>query len=266
MPVLGSDLKLYKSANHPADDTSVAGGAQSATEIVNASVGEWLPRLAASASGTVDVDVQKQYQKAFFENTSSNSLLDSRIYLTNGLVVPGSAGVFSVASSSASDDNTKKVRVWGVMNGVLDSEEIVLNGTTEVNGVKTFTKVFRVKLMLVSSSAVTPAAGTLTLEVNGAAIGVIPIGYSWATQEVKIGLVSTTDDSGTTANRRTAPSGISFSQPNTLATGIPIRNDAGNDTLGPGVAQGIWAEMTLQPGMDPFNGVELGITLDGDSD
>lgn len=169
-------------------------------------------------------------------------------------------------SSSASDDNTKKVRVWGIVGGLLDSEEVILNGTTEANGAKTFTKIFRAKLMLVSSSAVTPAVGQLTLKVNSNAIGVMPIGYSWATQEVKIGLVSTTDDSGTTTNRRTAPGGIAFTQPNTLATGISIRNDSGNDTLAPSVAQGIWAELTLQPGMEPFNGVELGLTLDGDSD
>lgn len=53
---------------------------------------------------------------------------------------PSSASVVTVVSSSASD-TTQKVRINGIVSGSVDTELLTLNGTTNVNGTKSFSEI-----------------------------------------------------------------------------------------------------------------------------
>ena len=268
MPLASTDIKLRKSNAHPSDDTSTAGGAETATNITNATIGEWFPRLRAKLTGILDnaPDLSKQYQKVFLKNISgADSLLDAKVYLRNGLDLPPSNGVVSFQSTNSADDNTKKIICMAEnTSNVLVFDSVILNGVTLASGVIPLIRAFRCRLALVSTGALTTAAGDISIFINGNLVGIIPQGYSFATREVKLWLVSTTGDSGTSTNRKTAPAGSTFAWANTLAAAIPIRNDLGNDTLGPSDAQGIWGEVTLQPGSEAFNGVDVVLAAYGD--
>lgn len=268
MALAESDILLRKSANHPSDDTSTAGGAKTATTITNGSVGEWFTRLRAKLSGVIDApaDVSKEYQKVFVENISgADSLLDGLIYVLNGMKIPPSSGLISFEPSNAADDNTKKIISY-VENGsnLFDTDSVTLNGLTPVSGAVTSIRAFRCKLCLVSNDALTPAAGDIVIKINGNVVGKIPQGYSFATSEVKLWVVSTTDDTGTSTNRKTAPGGSTFTLAVDSASAISIRNNPSSDTLAFGEAQGVWGELTLQPGSPAFNGVEVVLAIDGD--
>lgn len=268
MALSNADIVLKKSANHPSDDTSTAGGAKSGTQITNGSVGEWFTRLRAKLSGTIDApaDVSKEYQKVFVDNISvADSLLDGLIYVYNGLSIPPGNGLISFEPTNAADDSTKKIvaTLENSLNAIA-TDSVTLNGLTPVSGVVTAIRAFRCKLCLVSNDALTPAAGDINIKINGVTIGKIPQGYSFATSEVKLWVVSTTDDTGTSTNRKTAPGGSTFTLAVDPASAISIRNNPGSDTLAFGEAQGVWGELTLQPGAPAFNGVEVVLAIDGD--
>lgn len=270
MALADSDVKLKKSNAHPSDDTTAAGGTKSATVITNGAVGEWFTRLRAKLTGTIDDsgDIAQEYQKVFVDNTSSaDDLLDGLIYVHNGMIVPPTTGVISFQSTNAGDDSTVKVIAYGEdASNLLNVDSAPLNGVSLVTGAGSvsFIRAFRCKLCAVSNDALVAALGDISIFIDGTLVGIIPAGYSFATAEVKLWVVATTDDSGTSTNRKTAPSGSTFVAAMSLATALSIRNDSGNDTLAHGVAQGLWGELTLQPGMPAFNGVEVVIGVAGD--
>ena len=268
MALVDADIILRKSANHPTDDTSTAGGAKTATTITNGTVGEWFTRLRAKLSGVIDavLDVAKEYQKVFIENVSgADSLLDGLIYVYNGMSIPPSQGLISFEPSNAADNNTKKIIAYGEDGtNLFNTDSVTLNGLTPVSGAVTFIRAFRCKLCLVSNDALSAAAGDIIIKINGNVVGKIPAGYSFATSEVKLWVVSTTDDTGTSTNRKTAPGGSTFTLAVAPASAISVRNNPASDTLAFGEAQGVWGELTLQPGSPAFNGVEVVLAIDGD--
>lgn len=265
--LLDTDIKLKKSNAHPADDSTAAGGAISATEITNASVGEWFTRFKALSSGILDnaLDVKKEYQKVFVHNISgSDSLLDARFYLLNGIKLPAASGLVAIQSSSASDNNTKRVRLH--MKRGDDSsyhENIICNGTTLVAGGQTAKKVFRASLQDASTGAPVAATGNISIFINGEYVGMIPAGYRYATGELKLWPVATLGDSGTSTNRLTAPGGSSFVLATDLSSAVYVKNNPADDTLGPGNAQGLWGELSLQPYSEPAT-LELPLQVYGE--
>lgn len=263
MSVISSDLKHYKSANNPSDDTSTVGGAISASE-VGSSIGE-IFHLRTAAEDE-EGDTQYQYKKTFIKNTNADTdYISAVVYLKNSLddVSGEGEGVVSAASSSASDGSTKKIKVVGEDDEALViTEEIELNGTSEVTGTETFSKVFWVELRLVSGGALTNAAGDISIEVDGVGIGMIPTGYNCAIGIVDVGLAGTLDDTDTTDDAVTAPSGISFSKPRTEATGIDVANSG---TLSYGSGQGVWWRQTIEGGLAPAADLNIVVRTDGET-
>lgn len=276
-----TELKIYKSANHPTADTGNAGGAISAgpTEITGSAAGEFLTRLRAQASGTIDDsgDIEKQYQKAFWKNLSSTSdLLDGIMYIKNGEKRPAAPGTARWAPTHVDDNDDKKMKVWGKLTstGLLDTEEIIGPASPgEVAGAKTWDFIIRRQLLNVADDTQAFAAADIPLKVGTEVTGVMPgpppwggTGCGWATEEIQMWVVSTTGDSGTSTNRKTAPGGSSFTRAYDVATALSIRNDSGNDTLAAGVAQGFWLQQILQPGMEPAPPtMQIWLVLSGDS-
>lgn len=282
-----TELLLYPSESNPGDDTTEAGGAIGSTAVTGASSGEIFPRMRALASGTIDDDIEQQWQKAFFSNeNASSNLLNARIFLKNGLVRPtsGTGTIFVVLTNVA--DAGKTLRLQEVVAGAIVTEAVntptAIGTANATNGSAGRSWVERVRLVN-SSGVQVAAAGDIQIYWGNAIgtatlLGIIPgpssngNTWAWATSEVQLlGIADVTDPSipvaedSTIANRRTAPTGT-FAYATTYATGIPIRLDVDNATLGHGVSQPFWAQQTLQPGMPPADGVQYCWRLEGEDD
>jgi len=253
MVVINSDILLYQCTNNPADDTSTLGGAISATQITGGSLGEVFNKKASNASGGAD---KITYGKVFFKNNNgSDTLFSPKFYILNGLLAPVADGVFTVNSTSALDTWTtyKKYLKVSYKNsaGTNTYEYIRLNGLTSVNGTGTAEAGELVNIELktatgtseAESDSQTTSSGDITI-ARGINLGIIPTGYKTATGCYQIGVEATLDDTETTTNRLTAPTGITFSLPNTESGALDAVADMTTTT-----AQGIWVEQTLSDGM-----------------
>lgn len=261
MSVLDTDVLCYKSQYMPTNDTSTAGGSKTSTEITGFTVGEVFPTTEANAYGGSS---KIHYQKIFItNNNSSDDLLDTIVYLADSLNDLGSSGICSVVSSSASDNSSKKIKIIGFnASGSPQVEYITLNGLTPVAGSLTVSDVRRMEIRLASDNSLTTAAGDITLSVSSSPIGKIPATKSTATAELEIGLEPTLDDSNTTTNSITAPSGITFSKPNTSGTGILFANSG---VLSATKGQGIWIKQTIKAGTQSSTQVSGILSVEGNS-
>lgn len=266
-----NEVVQTQSDSHPGDDSTETGGINTTVEINNDTVGMWFPRLKAKLSGVIDDidDIVRQFQKSFITNKSvTDTLQNAYAYLLNGLDVPIGPGLLSFESTNSADNTTKKVVAY-IQNdstGLLDIDNVILNGTTLVTSGsgKSATKAFRLKLANTSTGALEVAEGDILAYIDGNYIGMIPQGYSFATGEIRLWMVATVDDSGTSTNRFTAPSGSAFVYANSALTPVYIRNNPADCNLPPETANGLWGECTLQPGMEPFNGVDVVLAIEGD--
>lgn len=227
------------------------------TEITNAAPGEWSTRLEAKATGTVDNagDIRREFNLAYIHNIHSTDSLElAGYYLDNGIADYVTAGVAKLTSTSASDDNTKLARVWGVVSGAIASEDIVLNGTSQVSGLLAFTRVERIEIRSTSAgNPVTAAVGRISLEVaSGQFPGAVPAGYYVATRELEFAAATVIGDRPTFTNRVTDPGGLTWSRPYTSSGRVYVRNDVNNSTLAGGQHQAIYRRVTIQPGMGPI--------------
>lgn len=227
MAVANSDLVLLGVASRPTDDTSTSGGAIDAT-----------------------------YRPVFTQFSAS--------------------AVAAVLSDGA---DTRVVRITGrLASGVEDTEDLTLNGASEVVGAKTFERILEARIQTGGVS------GTRTVTVRqgsgGSAIGTIPInetgfyamfrsslsdangvqryektfykntnGSSALTSavvkltadpqsKIKIGVATSKGDTGSVANRKTAPGSVSFVDDG-VAASVPT------GSLGAGETIGVWVEQTL---------------------
>lgn len=216
------DVLHVQSAAHNTNDTEPTGGVISdpRVEITTATIGECIPKLRGQTSGTIDTDHEVQYQISYLENThGSDSLTDTPgVFLANMIDSWGGGNEqIYLRGDSASDDSTKFVRLWGKNNsGLMDSEDVTLNGLSEVFGVKLFQELYRAELRLVSNGELTNAAGQIFIETAGDpndVRGIITPGIWMATREVSLGMPAALGDVTELATRRTAPAGISWNYP-----------------------------------------------------
>lgn len=244
MSVSPSELKLFQALTMATGFTTAnVGGGISTTEILGAVLGEIFFMMSALGSGGGD---QLQIQKAFFANTNAtDDLTTAKIWLPNALD-DGPAGSYpnSAVSSSASDNNTKKVRFLGFDSGSDPVQsELTMNGITEVfDSIPFEPLVSSAELRSVATGLLVTAAGDITLKRNGTVYGVIPAGRSSANSEINIGLAAALDDTDDIADCQTDPSGVTFVRPRTYADGEDV---AGGDLLA-NSGQGIWFKW-IQP-------------------
>lgn len=260
MSVTSGDLILYQSATMGTSfTTATIGGATSSTPITGGTVGEVLFTMGSSILGGGD---KTQYEKVFVANTNaSDDLTSSVVYIKNSLDIVVSNNIPAAVSTSASDDTTAKITVIGLDSaGAPQSEDIRLNGTASVTGFLTFSKIHRVELRNYISGLLQLANGDITISCGATALGIIPTGYKTATAEIDIGLVATLDDDGTTTTPIVAPSGISFTRPRTVATGLSVAN-AGTLTHAKG--NGVWVKWVLAERANPSADVEVILSISG---
>lgn len=250
MPIVAGDLKLYQATTMPTSLTAPTsiGGAISANQITGGAVGEALFTMPAGGSP------QTQYTKVFFKNThGTDTLSNAKIYIANACIA-GDSGNYthSLQSTSASDTGTCRV-IGEDSGGSPASETITMTGTTLAAGATTFSTHAAHVLS-------TPAVGTITIRRNGNVIGYIPPGRSSAVSEIDFGVEGSLNDSTTTTDASTAPSGISFSRPSTYATGVAVFGD----DLAPGDRQGIWLRWIQQENRPTTTDVEIALEIAGD--
>lgn len=248
MAVSASDMKWRKPTTVATSfSTADIGGAKTATNMVSGTVDEVLFSASAEESGGSSV---VQYAKVFLANThATDAASNVGAWIANALDVPGAASVLKFVSSSASDTSSYKIRIKGYnSSGVLITEDRTLNGTTQVTSSLTYSITSSRNVTceyLNSSNARTNATGAITVTHGSTDIGVIPAGSSFAATGMAIGRTASVDDSQTTTNANTAPSGVSFSVAN--VSGEKILADAGSGDLAAGEAQGYWLRLTLTP-------------------
>jgi hypothetical protein len=248
MAVAKTDMKWRKPTTIATSfSTSTIGGAKTATNLTSATLDELIFSTSAEASGGSNV---VQYAKIFLANTHATDAASSvGVWIANSLDTPAAAAVVKFVSSSTSDNTTKKILIKGYdSSGVPQSEYRTLNGTTEVTSSLTYsvTTARNLTCEYVDADNVRAnSVGIITVTHNVTVLGYIPAGCSFAATGIAIGVTATVDDSQTTTNASTAPSGISFSAPNLTAEKI-LTNGSG--ALAAGVAQGYWIRVTLTPG------------------
>lgn len=246
------DILMKLAANIPTDDSSTAGGSMSATEITNSAPGEWMPKLVAKESGTIDDvdDIEQQTQLAYIENAHASDTADQvGFYMDNLLIHNAVAGLLKLTGLSASDDATKKARVWGICAGVLDTEDITLNGTTEVTGLKSWTRIERGVILDTGDDSIVDPAGRIDMVVGTEAIGHFAAANPYVSSEFEFACPTTSGDLATFTNRRTTVTVPAWTRPNTPDTRVYVRNDVDNSALTHGQKCGVYCRQTLQPGI-----------------
>lgn len=259
MPVAASDMKLVEATTMPASfATASVGGAIDGGEtlISDATVGQVHFTTASNASGGGD---KVQYSKIFDKNDHATDTVNNYVvWIENAIDTLGSANTISFTSASASDDSTKKMTIQGFSSGgAAQTEDVTMNGTTQVTSSLSYTGRVRCILRLVSTGATSTAAGDIDIEFNAATVGTMPAGLYSATGEIDIALEAALDGSATIADASTAPSGPSFSRPRTQGGGLTT--DAGTGTLEAQEAQGIWSKWTLPELMLPYSSIQCSI-------
>lgn len=260
MPITSANLPLFLPSVVGTSLTAPTniGGATTATAITGGSIGELLFAMAGNAFGGAD---KIQYQKFFQGNThGSLALTDAVIWIHNGMADSAGGYVTTAVSTSALDGSGKYLRVIGNDATADAQDEIDMAGTTTATGTIVFNKRWVVTLHDGVTDALTPSAGTITIYENGVAIAIIPPGAYSCTGEVKIGLKNALNDTDTTTDASTAPTGITFSRPRTVATGLAVANSG---SLTAGAEQGGWIEWTCNDGRRASNDVEVYILCEG---
>ncbi len=187
----------------------------------------------------------------------------------------------TIASDGA---DTRSLTVKGrVASGALDTETIVLNGTSNVVGTKVFERIHSADLSTADASrTVTVKQGSTTLAtippnevgflglfINAAAEATATVRYEkvfWKNKnaslalsaatvtltadpdsKIKIGLAPTVNDSVSVSNRKSAPSSVTFVDDG-VAQNIPGVN------LNAGSAIGTWIQQSLDANNSPLKG------------
>ena len=262
MAVAASDMKLIEATTMPASFATASVGVAIGSTEISGALGQVFFRMSSNASGGGD---RTQYSKIFDLNDHATYTINSYgVWISNSVDTLGTAATISFASSSASDDATKKITVVGKSSGgAAQTEDVTMNGTSSVVTTLTYTGRCRWILKLVSTGATTTAAGDITGTFSASTVGVIPAGLKTATGEIDIALASALDDSATITDASTAPSGPSFTKPR--VSGSKLTTDAGTGTQEAGEAQGIWMRWTLPELMNPSAEVQVSIKGTGEA-
>jgi hypothetical protein len=132
-------------------------------------VGEVYGLKSSVAPYTMGVIREDDFDKYVPNPQASGNPQYLRLFETVGVdEQPSAASVITAVSSSASD-TTQKVLIKGLVGGYTDTEELSLNGTTPVNGSKSFTEIYAVtkSAETVGRVTVTSNAGSVTNVILG---------------------------------------------------------------------------------------------------
>ncbi len=202
----------------------------------------------------------------------------------------------AVAAAVSDGADTRTLTITGrLTSGVIDTDILTLNGTTEVVGVKTFERILRAVLSATSGTrTVTLRQGsggstratllpneqeTRVLFYDSTSSGSIVIRYEKLfiknnhgtltltaaaitltadpAARIRVGCATALDDTGSVANRVTAPGSITYVD-DSVAQSVPTGQIAAGSRVG------VWIEQNL-PANDPANKTTFTLQLAGSS-
>lgn len=238
----------------PTDDTSALGGAiATGTAINQNTVGNFFGDMRI---GTSDIPYYAIIYERF-NNTSSGSVQNARVANRAGARLNSSSSTVTIVSTSSLDVGS--IRVIGKVSGIFTSEDIVLTGTTPAIGINTFDANSVVRY---ESLAGVPT-GNVTCSVSSEICGVIwgtaadpadgfySIATYMATAEIDIAVATAINTTLSSANRLTAPTGISSFSKATRWTGEDFSAAVPGGALSVGDYVGIVVRFVSFTGIPP---------------
>ena len=250
MAVSYTDLKLFQASVMPVDFTTAnIGGGIGTVQITGASIGEVHFPMTSPGVGQGD---SIQYSKFFLKNDHATDTANGvKIWIVNLLLDMPAQDYVTLEGASA--EPNVKARFLGLdPAGAPLTSEIALNATS-VTTLDQFAAggLLRVELRDATTGALVPATEDKTIKQGANVLGIIPgpvasigaPGRHSATAEISIGLEAALNDTNTTSNASTPPTGIVFSKPNSLSTAL---NVGGGGSIGPQSAQGIWSKLLVK--------------------
>lgn len=245
MPLVASDLIAYSAADRPTDDVSAVGGGILATSRPVFTPLTAVDDLEAVSSSPSDTGV-----------LSILGRLESGLLSTLDLTLTGTTKVenatlferiLSVSYSTTPVGTlTLRRRPTGAIVCVIPSGETAISALFKGAAARNVGAVRYDKFFFKN------VHGSLTLSSAVVRLTADP------SARIRIGLAAALNDSLETANRLTAPAGISFVDDN-----VDI-NVPGGGTLAPGQAIGVWVEQTLAAAASALNST-FSVSLNGTS-
>jgi hypothetical protein len=241
MPVVQEDINFYKSLNVPSQDGLMSGGGiDTASQLTDSSpINSLIPMLLYDIpTGSNKV----WHYKMFVKNDSVDSnLINMGFYIANLVIdLPTTGGVSFVPAAAV----TGFLKVDGFDSAVLPvTETIQLIGNYTVNSSRSYSRLFRVcYLDTFSNIAICPV--DILIMRGATVVGTIPTGSYGANGELEAALDLAYNSDSSVADRLTAPTGLTFSRPNTPTTALALSSS----TLSFGSCLGIWLKSTAYKG------------------
>jgi hypothetical protein len=238
----------------PTNDTSPLGGAiDTGTAVNQDTVGNFFGDMRI---GTSDIAYYAVIYERF-NNTSTGSMQNARVANRAGARLNTSSATVTVVSTSALDVGS--IRVIGKVSGVFTSEDIVLTGTTPAIGVNTFDTNSVIRYESLSGVPTGNITCSVSSEICGIiwgtsadpADGVYSIATYMATAEIDLAVATAINTTLSSANRLTAPTGISAFSKATRWTGEDSSAAVPGGALGVGDYIGIVARFVSFTGIPP---------------
>lgn len=233
MPIADTDLKKYQSANMPEDDAGTSGGAINTNgilEVTQLAANDALEALSSNAADTMNLTIHgrsaagaivNEVKALNGTNVVSFTVLGTIERFLKALLAAGPAGAVTIRRAGGG------ATVCVIPAGKTSARILNYDSKSEAAQTVRYEKEFWKN-----------EHGTLTL--NGATMKLT----ADPSAKYKIGCATTKNDSGSVANRKTAPGGITFVDDN-IDAGIPGGNLAAGDAIG------VWIEQTLAAGAAP---------------
>lgn len=240
------DIAIYPSALIPTNDTDPVGGNINTAggELSEGTENVLVPALVIPAEG--EADGGPYYYANCVKNEGDTSFTSPRFWLENGLLKPSAQGTITVQTETASESG--KVRLIFLSSGEWITDDVTVSGLGLFESQEQADSNSPVLAIRISSGgAQTNATGNILIS-RGSSLGYIPQGRSTASSIVQLGIDLVVDSTAQSSNRLTAPSGVSFSEAYTYATGIyipgPVDLDAGEFIK-------LWYKVTVPDGLLP---------------
>lgn len=233
MSIAASDLKAYSSANVPEDDTSTSGGAIATTgqpDIAQMAANDTLSVVSSNAGDTT--------QTITVTGRNAAGAIASDTKTLNGTTPVAISGTFErvlkVELSGTTTGNVTLSRATGgatvalLEAGQTKSHIFFQRAASEASGVSRYEKFFWKN----THGSLTLNSAIVTLTADPAS-------------RIKISLATSKGDSGSVADRKTAPGGLSFSDDN-VDLAVPT------DSLAAGETIGVWVQQALLSSDSPI--------------
>jgi hypothetical protein len=236
-------INRYRKAGHPTDDTSPSGGALGS--LIVDGEDDFLPKMPIP---TVSDLVWYYSEGHRVDNGLGEAAPSPGWYVANGLFKPPIDSVITAVANDATDTGIVRLTFLSAATGEWDTDEITLNGTTNVPGLVQAEADSHIYAERVSGAgALESGVGDTFLYAGGTLLGVILANHSTASSLYKISVGLNVDSTYATPNRLTDPNSDdpsevgAFVEAFTVATRVQL---PGAIDLEDGEFATIWWEVT----------------------